>query len=568
MSIRALFTACLCVPALLLGGVSDTAIIERMDRDLDFVYNTLSAQYGPFEWKVQHFNWNLAAEVEKAKKTLLETGSPSYAQYRKALKHLLLSMKDYHVSISFYSTEGAFLPFRIAGVNGNYYVSYYPGSQGELSGVGVLRVGDQILEFDGKPIAQAIAELKASDFSGSVPVTDERLAQLYLTMRIGASGFEVPQGTISVKARSSTTGQEYEVPFAWQYRPEQIVSPPLTALSLAHSEVSPIDNSLFRRQMIYPGMKGLDAFQLPQGSTRDYNELGARQSFIPDLGDKIWTSSETDPFYAYIFLSSKGKRIGYVRIPTYQAGGEQYAIAFGQLMANFQSQTDALVIDQVNNPGGSVFYLYALASYLTNKPLELPRHHVRITQAEVAAARGSILGLGGVKTDEEARKLFGNSLDGHPVNMKLVKQMTDYYQFVLDEWNRDALLTDPYPLFGVEQIEPAAGIVYTKPIMVVINSLDFSGGDFFPAIMQDNHRATLFGQRTAGAGGYVAELNYQNLFGVASIHYTASLAERISLNPIENLGVKPDIPCMITKKDLTKGYKGYKKALLKAIDGL
>lgn len=562
---RALFAACLLIPTLLMGGISNTAVLDRMDQDLDFVYNTIQAEYGPFDWKVQHFGWDLASEVEKAKQSLRGTDAPSYDLYRRALKGLLLSMKDYHVSIQFYKTEGSFLPFRIAGVNGNYYISYFPGSTGKLSSVGALNVGDEVLEFDGKPIAQAIRELKASDFSGAVPVTDERMAQLYLTMRIGQSGFETPQGTVIVKARSAITGEVFEVPFAWQYRPEQISSPPLTALGLSEKREPWVRNCLSSRQMIYPGMSGLQAFALPQGDTLDYNELGARQSFIPDLGTKIWSSSATDTFYAYIFTTAAGKRIGYVRIPSYQASAQD-AADFGKLIANFQSQTDGLVIDQVNNPGGSVFYLYALASYLTNRPLVLPKHHMRVTQAQASNAMSSVMGLQGLKTDADAQKLFGPSLDGYPVDLALAQQMTAYYQFLVDQWNTENLVTESFPLFGVDAVQPAAGIVYTKPILIAINSLDFSGGDFFPAIMQDNHRATLFGQRTAGAGGYVAELNYQNIFGVQAIHYTASLAERASLNPIENLGVKPDIQYMITKQDLQKGYVGYKKALLRAVD--
>lgn len=563
---RALFAACLLIPTLLMGGVSNTAVLDRMDQDLDFVYNTLKASYGPYDWKVQHFGWDLAAEVDKAKNILRESSAPSYDLYRRALKSLLLSMKDYHVSVNFYRTAGSFLPFRIAGVNGNYYVTYSPGSTGRLSSIGVLNVGDQVLEFDGKPIAQAIKELRASDFSGSVAVTDERMAQLYLTMRIGQSGFDTPQGNITVKAKSAATGDVFEVPFAWQYRPEQVNNPPLTALGPSYEEETPARNSIISRQMVYPGMEALKAFS-PQINTRDYNELGARQSFIPDLGTKIWTSGDNDLFYAYIFTTAAGKRIGYVRIPTYQASTAE-STSFGKLIANFQSQTDALVIDQVNNPGGSVFYLYGLASYLTNKPLVLPKHHVRVTQAEASTAMSSVVGLQGLKTDADAQKLFGPNIDGYPVNLKLAQQMTTYYQFMVDQWNTENLMTETFPLFGVDAVQPAAGIVYTKPILLVINSLDFSGGDFFPAIMQDNQRATLFGQRTAGAGGYVAELNFQNIFGVESIHYTASLAERVTQNPIENLGVKPDIRYMITKQDLQKGYVGYKNALLKAVDQL
>jgi C-terminal processing protease CtpA/Prc len=123
-------------------------------------------------------------------------------------------------------------------------------------------------------------------------------------------------------------------------------------------------------------------------------------------------------------------------------------------------------------------------------------------------------------------------------------------------------------VFGLGTIAPAAAH-YSKPVMILTNPLDFSGGDFFPAIMQDNKRAVIFGERTAGAGGVVKTYARENnLLGVEAIHLTATIAERPDGQPIENLGVTPDIPYAVTPADVQGGYAAYIKAADAAVSGL
>ncbi len=102
---------------------------------------------------------------------------------------------------------------------------------------------------------------------------------------------------------------------------------------------------------------------------------------------------------------------------------------------------------------------------------------------------------------------------------------------------------------------------------MLTNALDFSGGDFFPAIMQDNRRATILGVRTAGAGGIVKSFPIGQ-FGVGEVGATSSLAQRPNGRPIENLGVTPDIPYELTARDLRTGFAEYRYAILKALHDL
>ena len=137
----------------------------------------------------------------------------------------------------------------------------------------------------------------------------------------------------------------------------------------------------------------------------------------------------------------------------------------------------------------------------------------------------------------------------------------------MNEWNSGRKLTNPFWIAGVDHINPAP-VHYTKPILLLVNSLDFSGGDFFPAIMQDNKRVTVFGTRTAGAGGYVADIQVPNDIGIDKFRCTESIASRADQNPIENLGVKPDVEYSMTEADFSQNYTGYVKAIQKALGDL
>jgi hypothetical protein len=410
-------------------------------------------------------------------------------------------------------------------------------------------------------VGDVIAELEKAAGMNDVPHTDASMAAMFLTYRSGASGTAVPQGPVTVGIKAADAADAAAFPMKWTYVPEMIAPQPFVTKS--KSAFGP------KIPMSWLGMMLMEA-PAASGSQASYG-LGNKDGFLPDFGEKLWTAPADNTFRAYVYKSpATGRSIGFVRLPTYAVSDpEKAAKDFAALVPELSQRSDALVIDQTNNPGGIVLYLYAIASMLTDSPLSVPRHYITLTQADVSEAISFIQETAGVKTDDDAKAALGPSVAGYPVDLPLLNSWTAFYVDTVKQWSAGKTITGALPVFGIAAIKPNAAVHYSKPVMILTNQLDFSGGDFFPAIMQDNKRAVIFGERTAGAGGVVKEYKRDNnLLGVQSIHLTATIAERAGGEPIENLGVSPDIPYAVTPADVQGNYAGYIKAADAAVNGL
>lgn len=285
--------------------------------------------------------------------------------------------------------------------------------------------------------------------------------------------------------------------------------------------------------------------------------IGTKRSFVPVLGEIVWelpkARADDAPFSAYICQVSDGRQIGYVRVPHYTYN-EDAVDMFAELIARFESMTAVMVLDQVSNGGGSMFHMYAILSHLTDRPLALPKHQITIDEDDAAIAAEIV-------EDAEAGEAV-------PSDERPSPELVAYSRFVLSEIEAGrgtaGTISNPVHLGGVVEVLPAKNH-YTKKIVVLINELDFSAAEFLAAILQDNKRATLFGERTAGAGGCVKRFTIPNQFGIDYFTCTWTIARRTNGQPIQKIGVRPDFRYSPTVEDLRSGYTGYRQALLETI---
>ena len=516
-----------------------------------------SAYYAPAIWKAKYAGYDLNTEYSKALASVASKSPLTMKQSRVIFRDFIYAMEDYHTSISFSSTEAASLPLVARGAEGRLFLVSIDRSK--LSEIAFpFSVGDEVLSIDGVSATTVVDGLQKT-FVGNAADTDRSEAELRLFSRRASRGFtDIPSGPVTLGLRRQGETAISYVQLLWNYTPEKVA--PRTDFFSARRLTA--RNTLFAPRMDVDAERASD-LETPF-------DLGARSSFMPALGTKIWESTKDATFDAYIYQNDDHKLVGYVRIPSYEPDDAMKAVAeFAATISRMESITDSLVIDQVNNPGGSVFYLYALAGILTDHPLATPRHRMAIAQADVVDAYSTLDQLKNINSEDDLAKNPGASdFGGYPASYELVVFTRAYAQFIIDQWTAGHRLTDPYWIGGVDHINPSAVAQYTKPILLLINELDFSGGDFFPTIMQDNKRVTVMGTRTAGAGGYVNDVTVPNNVGVASFRVTQSIAERASGNPIENLGVTPDVSYAMTAADYTSHFAPYVKAVKAALKAI
>lgn len=535
----------LCSFCLIGGSLVAGDLQKQMIQDLEVIKHHFEVNYAPLAWKEDHLSCDLNRAFEKAKSEINE--STRTKQFQRIVKTFLNQIQDYHVAVTFYSTEAARLPFSVKGIGERYFIDWIDPI--ELSNTYyAMRVGDELLQFDNRPIGEVMAELIETCGHKSNPKTDRRIAELKLTNRLGMAGDSVPQGPILITFLTKE-GKTETCQIHWYYTPEHIANP-----------FDFLTKSLFKADEVErPCM--INPHRLMMGSEERKGGLGANQSFLPNLGETLWVNEE-QKWHAYIYRHPSGKSIGYIRIPQYEDSLLDVK-DFGEIINHLEQNSEALVIDQLHNHGGYVDNMYELASILAIVPMKAPYHRIKINQRDAMAAHSV---LEKMKMDEWIKPMMSKEEDLPNYQQELF--FKSFYELILNEWNSGHSLTQPTPIMGIDLINPHPKYRYTKPILFLIDEMDFSGGDFMPAILQDNGRAILFGNKTAGAGGFVRSFQFPNTNGISRLFYTASIAERVNAEKIENLGVKPDIEYNLTIEDLQNDYQGYVQAVNEAIQNL
>lgn len=259
----------------------------------------------------------------------------------------------------------------------------------------------------------------------------------------------------------------------------------------------------------------------------------------------------------------KGKNVAVLRIPSYSppngmAGVKAEYEWLAQGLKKLEHHADVLVIDQLSNTGGYVYY--------GSRLLSLFAHGDQPLRTILADYKLNVTVLSNLKPNFEKDPIDGNS--PAYAEMKLHER---YFNELKRRFESGERWTGLGPSFDLSlpqfadrpgEIFAAREGVFSKPILLLNDRMSGSGGDFFPAQMQNNKRAVIKGDTSCGLGGPV----YRNIASMPgsemSFRCTYGYAELPDGWPIENIGVVPDLFREVGEPDLRDGFKSYATEVL------
>jgi len=267
----------------------------------------------------------------------------------------------------------------------------------------------------------------------------------------------------------------------------------------------------------------------------------------PPPGFVIRLGTQSSDFFLSGTYVSNGVRIGLLRIPNEAPSSTAVALQqLNQEIAFFNANTDVLVVDITRNTGGNLTTAEAFAQRLIPTSFRTVGFEFRATALEVTAF---------------AQRLTSALASGAPPDV--IANLRSNFDEMLSAYNEERGRTAPLPInsIGSFTLPPAPG-AYTKPLLVLVDEFTTSSGDMLAAIFQDNHRATLLGLRTNGAGGNNIQYDCTTFTEsfcsiVAGLMNRGVLISTPEFPPtpyIENVGVRPDIVVdYMTRANLISG---------------
>jgi len=280
--------------------------------------------------------------------------------------------------------------------------------------------------------------------------------------------------------------------------------------------------------------------------------------------DKAVYLSDSKTYPAYIapkaVVGADGKEtgetklIGYIYIDSFDpdSGEETTLKEFKATLLAMQSMgVNDLVLDTINNGGGSLTLGMKMAQLLSNKKVEMPKMEMRLSDSWLDQFQTETLHPASDAEGEIARRVLAEMLsrktetlgDGKPAH-----RLSQAYS---------AEILAPFTF------EPNTDLKKPFKIAVITNEMCASMCDIFAGILQDNNMATIIGTRTMGAGGNVVDYN-QAPNSHLTLRQTESLIVRKDGSYLENHGVTPTIEIKVNESAKDK----YAPVLNKALDFL
>jgi len=573
----------------------DALTREQRIADLTQLASQYAKNYGPYEWKrdVQGF------DLLRLTPWLQRIAHSDDLDFQEALIEYVASLNDAHDTIAFPTTFSASLPLSVDIYDGKVLIDSINRTRLPLAQFPFV-IGDELVSLDGRPVQELIESFRKYAISAN-PRSTDRIAATRLVSRsqqimphivdLGADA------TVVIRLAATGATSTYSIPWVKNGIPVLSQGPlpsPVRGngrLSLSTDgqditagmpEATAAAAAVFKVADAGPSDDSLPAYMDPirpllnASVSKDYYSVlgfGARAPIFAlpagftDLNASCATcivrSGEPLFYFVATFTTATGVRVGFLRIPSMSPPSASIALAqLDRAVALFAANTDALIVDVMRNPGGSVAFVEGVAQRLIPQPFNTIGFEIRATASWLFS--------------------FASQLTSARLNPAtppaVLANLEANYNAVLAAFNESRGRTAPISLnsTGGLQLQPVAG-AYAKPLMMLTDEFSASGGDMLPAIIQSNQRGPLFGWRTMGAGGSVVSFSGP-AFTESIFRVTVSLMNRLHVvnTPdfppapyIENIGVRPDITVdYMTRANLLSAGAGFVQAFTTALENL
>jgi len=523
--------------------------------DFQYLASLYAKNYGPYEWKRDAIKFDLldigpwVAKVSATKTDL---------EFFDVMSEYVAGLNDAHDGYSLPSNFVARLNFSVDVYEGQLLVDFINRARLPAAEFPFL-TGYELVSIDGVDAQRIVDRYLRYSVAANEKSTRRFAAELVTTrpQQVIPTAPEVPEISTVVFRRPDGTLESHRIPWSRSGLPLTAIGRyPGASTAARHEEreEEPEYLQVLRR---------LQNCRLPDRAVLNF---GARPPvFVNAMGAGFTRrlGAGADVFYSGVFAVGSYK-IGYIRIPDFGPLDTLAALTqFAQEIAFFQANTDGLVVDVMRNPGGSVGYTNQLLSMVIPYKWNSVGFEVRATSNWVLQISSAF---------ESAK----------------AQMAPDYIVALLGELKKQIVAansefrgrTGPIPLDDVTiDRDPAmdargAMIAYRKPLMLLVDEMTASGGDYFAATIQDNKRGPLFGWRTMGAGGNVTGWNAGS-YSQGFTTLTESLMSRGQdvmvpdfplTRYVENVGVQPDIASdYMTRENLLRNGEAFVDAFISAI---
>lgn len=557
--------AALAVPACF-GQLTTDQKVEDF-KDLAALYDK---NYGLYEWKKQAVGFDLLKtdawlERVRASKTDLD--------FYEICVEYVASLQDTH---SYYSVPSDFIA--------RLYVGFdvYDGKV-LVEGINRTRlpaarfpfaIGDELVSVDGVAAEQLLKDFAKYGMNGN-PRATRRFAAAWIGTRpqeVMPHASDLGDSATVVIRRASGAEETYTIPWVKTGTPVHagpVPSPKKASVLRGAKRVDDADAppiSLGSDDASLPGYE--QAWRKLQLSADTRLEgligYGSRNPYYTlPTGFQVRLGAFASDYFVSGTYQSAGQRIGYIRIPSYATYSAAIQSQFDREITFFQQNTDGLVVDQTRNPGGLLCFGENVVTRLVPNDFRAMGYQFRASRSMLLFFYQNLQAARAANADQWMIDLWESSFN----------QINEAYS-----QNRGQ--TGPLPIctpsLTRQPAKDSAGrpLVYTKPLVMLVDELSTSTADSVPAMLQDAGRGILFGLRTNGAGGTNSS-DYTGAYSEGFAGFTLGIMVRgktittpeYPSGPfIENVGVRPDIEYdYMTRENLLNSGRPFVTAFTDAI---